>query len=396
MNRFARCLAVAVSLMLIASNASAQTKPAGQPYKIGVLLPLTGSGASFGEDGQIGLKIALNDLNAHGGILGRPVVAVVKDDTGDAATAAKAALQLVQEDKVDAILGPVFSNASAAVLPVTTDAKVIQVAQSYLADEGNAAKYPYVFKANPTAASVGKAFGPYIKKLKLTKVGIIAVDNLQGAGVAGGAAASLKDLGVNVTDQVTMASGATDISPQLDKLRRGAPQALIMAMAYGPDYVTVLKGLKQIGWTDVIPMGTSAINFAVVVQSAPPDILAHSYGSGGVRNLTSQCQPAAVKRLRAELSETAFNHGPITRDITYVATMYDSVFIVANAANGAHSTAAAAMKTYLESHPQVLTSGTYAFNADRHDGPVEDNFVFVKAGLPNNGLVELGPGQSCK
>ena len=396
MPQFARVLAVFVSLLLVASNAGAQTKPSGPPFKLGVLLPLTGSGASFGEDGQIGLKIALADVNARGGILGRPVVAVVKDDTGDAATAAKVALQLVQEEKVDAILGPVFSNASAAVLPVTTDAKIVQIAQSYLGAEGDASKYPYVFKANPTAASVGEAFGPYTKKLKFTKVGIIAVDNLQGSGVAAGASASLKKVGVTLVDQATMASGATDVTPQLDKLKREAPQALILAMAYGPDYVTVLKGLKQIGWTDVVPMGTSAINFAVVVQSAPPDIFSHAFGSGGVRNLTRSCEPASVKHLRQEVSDSAFNHGPITRDITYVATMYDSVLMVANAANATHGSSAPAIKSYLETHPQVLTSGTYVYTPERHDGLRAEDFVFVKAGLPNNGLTELAPGQSCK
>jgi branched-chain amino acid transport system substrate-binding protein len=392
---FARLLAIFVSLLLAASAAGAQSKPSGPPFKFGVLLPLTGSGASFGEDGQIGLKIALNEINAHGGVLGRPAIAVIKDDMGDAATAAKVALQLTQEDKVDAILGPVFSNASAAVLPVTTDAKIVQIAESYLTDEGNAAKYPYVFKSNPTAASVGEAFGPYVRKLKMSKVAIIAVDNLQGSGVADGAAASLQKQGVALVDRATMASGATDVTPQLDRLRRGAPQALILAMAYGPDYVTVLKGLKQIGWIDVIPMGTSAINFAVVVQSAPPDIFAHSYGSGGVRNLTSRCEPPAVKRFRKEVSDESFNHGPITRDITFVATEYDSALIVANAANGSRSTAAPAIKSYLETHPQALISGTYGYTAERHDGLRTDDFVFVKAGLPNNGLTELAPGQSC-
>jgi hypothetical protein len=143
-------------------------------------------------------------------------------------------------------------------------------------------------------------------------------------------------------------------------------------------------------------MGTSAINFAVVVQSAPPDIFSHSFGSGGVRNLTRSCEPASVKALRRQVSDSAFNHGPITRDITFVATMVDSVSLVANAANGAHSASAPAMKSYLETHPQVLTSGTYVYTPERHDGLRAEDFVFVKAGLPNNGLAELAPGQSCK
>jgi branched-chain amino acid transport system substrate-binding protein len=388
--------AILAAIVLLTTSLSAQPKLAGPPFKIGVLLPLTGSGASFGEDGQIGLKVALADINARGGVLGRPVVAVVKDDAGDASTAAKAALQLIQEEKVDAITGAFFSNASAAVLAVTNDAKMIQIGESYLADEGNPAKYPYAFKANPTAASVGQAFPAYLHKLKLSKVGILNVDNLQGNGVADGATAGLAPLGITLTDRETMAPGATDVSAQLDKLHRGAPQALILAMAYGPDYVTALKGLKQSGWTDVLPMGTSAINFAVVVKSAPPDILAHSYGSGGYRSLTLQCAPPAVKQFQKSVSDSAFAGGPITRDLAAMATQYDATTMIVDAANGAKSIASAAIKSYLEAHPHVGMAGTYVYTATEHNGLRPEDFVFVKAQAPQNGLAEMAPGQSCK
>jgi ABC-type branched-subunit amino acid transport system substrate-binding protein len=397
MMTLARYAALVLALaVFVTSSVSAQPKPGAPPYKIGVILPLTGTGASFGEDAQIGLKVALNDANARGGVLGRPVVAIVKDDGGDASTAAKAALELIQEDKVDAIAGPVFSNASAAVLPITNDAKMIQIGQSYLADEGNPAKYPYAFKANPTAASVGEAFPAYFHKLKLTKVAILNVDNLQGNGVANGVTGGLAPLGITLVDRESMASGATDVSAQLDKLHRAGPQALVLAMAYGPDYVTALKGIKEIGWTDVIPMGTSAINFAVVVKSGPPDILAHSYGSGGYRNLTVQCAPPVVKQFQKAISDSAFAGGPITRDIGVMSTTYDSVMIIVDAANGSKSVTSAAMKAYLESHPHPGMSGTYVYTSTAHNGLRPEDYVFVKAALPTNGLAEMAPGQSCK
>jgi branched-chain amino acid transport system substrate-binding protein len=388
-----RLVAAILSLFVcLAGTAGAQSKP----YKVGVILPLTGTGASFGEDGSTGLKLAMNFINAHGGILGRPVVAVIKDDGGDAATASKAALQLVGEEKVDAIIGPPFSGSSAAVLAVTNDAKLVDIATSYLQEEGDAAKNPYAFKVNPSAASVGAAFPRYIKQSKMKRVGILAVDNLQGSGVADGVADGLKKLDIPVVDREVMASGAADVTPQLDRLHAQKPDALVLAMAYGPDYVAALKGLKQIGWINVTPMGTSAINFDVVVKSAPQDILDHSYGSGGYRNLTVECAPAGVKGFQKQLSDEAYNHGPIPRSLAFIATEYDSLMMIRTAVNATKSTSSDAIKKYLETHAYPGIVGTYVYNAQRHDGLRDEDYAFVKAGTPKDGLSEIAPGQSCK
>lgn len=393
MSRSLRSLAVLSSLLVcVAGPANAQPKP----YKVGAIMPLTGVAASFGEDSSIGLKLAVNYINSHGGVLGAPMVTVIKDDAADAASSAKAALQLIQEDKVDAIIGPSLSGPAAAVLPIARDAKIIRLTASYLEQEGDAVENPYTFKVNPTAVSVGTAFPAFIRGLKLKKAGILAVDNLQGVGVADGAESGLKKLGIPMVDREVMASGATDVTPQLDRLHRQAPDALILAMAYGPDYVAALKGLKQIGWTNVVPMGTSAINFEVVTTSAPQDVLARSYGGGGYRNVTVECAPPVVKAFQKQLSDEVFNHGPITRSLVSIALEYDSLMMIRTAVNATKSTASADLRRYLEAHPYSGVVGTYVYTARRHDGLRDQDYAFVKAGPPKNGLSEIAPGQPCK
>lgn len=392
--------ALALSLLLalaLTSSAGAQPKtPSGPPVKIGVLTPLSGVGAGFGEDAQLGTKLALAEVNAHGGILGRPVVLVIKDDAGDAATAARLALQLIQEEKVDALVAPVFSSPAAAVLPIANDAKIIEVAASFLDEEANATKYPYTFKVNFSAPMVGATYADFIKKLKLKKVGILAADNLQGLGVADGVTASLKKGGIPLTDREVMSPGSADVTPQLDRLRRQTPDALVLAMANGPDYVAALKGLKQIGWNDVTPIGTGAISFEVVIKGAPADVLARSYGSGSFRQLTGECQTAKVKAFRKAISDEGYNHGPITKSIALMALAYDSIALIAHAANGAKSTNGDAMRKYLESHPYTGVSATYAYNAQSHAGVTTQDIVFSRASAPKDGLWELAPGQGCK
>jgi branched-chain amino acid transport system substrate-binding protein len=393
-----RTLSTVMLLVLCASGiGSAQPKAlSGPPFKVGVITSLTGVGASFGEDTVIGMKIAVSWVNAHGGVLGRPLVTVIKDDGADAATSAKAALQLIQEEKVVAIIGPPFSSASAAVLPITNDAKIIHLTESILNEEADASKYPYVFKLNTSAETMGNSFIGYLKRAKFKKVAILAADNLQGLGLADVVAAGLKKFGIPMVDREVMTQGTADVTPMLDRIHRQSPDALVLAMAFGPDFVAALKGLKQIGWTDVTPLGTAAINFETVIKGAPPDMLAKAYGGGGYRNLTTECEPPNAKAFRKALSEEAFSRGPITRGMGYIGTNYDGVMLIANAVNATKSTNSDVLKRYLESHSYPGVVARYTYSTRSHGGPREDDFVFVKAGMPKDGLADIAPGYSCK
>src|SRR6185437_15016703 len=91
---------------------------AAEPIKIGAVLPFSGGVELYGERARLGLELAAADINAAGGILGRPVVLVFRDDGTRPQIAAEAARKVVEEDGVLAVVGPITSQNLDAIVPV--------------------------------------------------------------------------------------------------------------------------------------------------------------------------------------------------------------------------------------------------------------------------------------
>ena len=108
---FVVCCCVLVSLARAAA-------PAGEPIKIGFFMSITGRDASFGEAALRGARLAIDDLNAAGGILGRPAELVVEDNRSLAGESATAAKKLIGRDKVIALVGECASSRTLEAAPV--------------------------------------------------------------------------------------------------------------------------------------------------------------------------------------------------------------------------------------------------------------------------------------
>src|SRR5438309_6336288 len=108
---------------LLAQPALAQ--PA--PIKIGEWLDITGGGATAAESARLGADVAIAELNKAGGIAGRKIVTVTADTQTDPTVGVGEAKRLVQQEKVDLIIGPVISQVLLAGLPVMTDAKIAEI-----------------------------------------------------------------------------------------------------------------------------------------------------------------------------------------------------------------------------------------------------------------------------
>lgn len=95
--------------------------PSGEPIKIGSLNHVTGVGATWGVPMQMAIELAVEELNANGGVLGRPVELIAEDDNTDTDMALQKAKKLALEDEVEAIFGGVWSNIRAAVVTEVAD-----------------------------------------------------------------------------------------------------------------------------------------------------------------------------------------------------------------------------------------------------------------------------------
>src|SRR3954447_304678 len=118
--RIVRSLPIGVLALALAS-AGAQAQ---ETIKIGVIQPLTGSVAYNGTTDVNGIKLALSEINAKGGVLGKQVELVIEDGQCKPANSVNAAEKLVQRDKVVGLIGAFCSSATAAIMPVAEGNKV--------------------------------------------------------------------------------------------------------------------------------------------------------------------------------------------------------------------------------------------------------------------------------
>jgi ABC-type branched-subunit amino acid transport system substrate-binding protein len=97
---------------------------AADPVRIGVVQPFSGGLELFGNQAKLGLDLAMGEINASGGILGRPLELAYEDDKTDPKTAVERTTSLVRREKVLAVSGPITSNNRDAMMPTLSRAKV--------------------------------------------------------------------------------------------------------------------------------------------------------------------------------------------------------------------------------------------------------------------------------
>ena len=126
-----RALVLASALAAATATASlpAAAQSGGEPVRLGALLSVTGNPAN-GLTAQTGYKMAVDEINAAGGILGRKVEMIVADDANDPTQAVTSVKRLISRDRIQIMVGPMVSQSTLAVAPVLTEARVANVSVS--------------------------------------------------------------------------------------------------------------------------------------------------------------------------------------------------------------------------------------------------------------------------
>jgi len=205
------------------------------PVTIGTIYSMTGPGAGFGRLAQQGATMGVRDINASGGILGRCVKQDLKDDASNPTTAAQVVRELVDQDHVQAVVGPFLSSPTAAMLPVTTQAKLITINESAFLDAAVPGKYPYTFCTEIHSDIQTQVFLPFLKAHHWTKVAILAPNNAFGTVFIPTFQDLAQKAGITVVKSALIVSGTPDVTPQLQELKNANPQALVWAVNADPD-----------------------------------------------------------------------------------------------------------------------------------------------------------------
>ncbi|MGB9027508.1 MAG: ABC transporter substrate-binding protein, partial [Rhodomicrobium sp.] len=225
-----------------------RTARAADTVKIGLDNPLTGTYAALGRNEMIGCQLAVDEINAKGGILGKQVELLVEDSTsGDAGAAVQKATKLIERDHVDFLLGNVNSALAQAMAQVSNQHNVLHVVPGGHTDAITGANCHWnVFRVCNTTAMETAAVAGVLIKAYGKKFYYLIPDYAFGHTLYSGMEKAAKPLGgVNAGSALTPL-GTTDYSSYLIKAQAANPDVIIFFQA-GNDAVNALKQAVQFG-----------------------------------------------------------------------------------------------------------------------------------------------------
>ena len=312
-----KLLSHSVALALAASTfAGAQA-----PIKIATAGPITGDDAIWGIQVFQGVEMAVEDLNAKGGLLGRKIELVKFDDKGESKEAASVAQRIVNEPDVVAVIGHVFSSCSLAAGPIYSRGKLPMVAVASTNPKVPASG-SYVFRINLSDATAGAEMARYtIQKLNAKRIAVIMGQSDYCQGVFNAFEGKAKELGGTIVTQQKFVPGQDkDFNVILTSVKATNPD-MILVDAYASDAALITQQARGLGIKTPIqiPDGAADPDFIKLAGKAAEGVVAFSYFNPTIKDPKIQ---DLMKKYQAK-----YNH----EILTYVPYAYDAMTAVAEA-----------------------------------------------------------------
>ncbi len=229
-----------------AAGAGAMARPADGDIQVGAFLSLSGEETQFGKDTQEGIDLATDEVNAAGGIKGRKVKVIYEDDKSSASEATQKVRQLIDRNKVVALLGEVASSRSLAGGLIANQNKIPMISPSSTNAKVTEGR-DYVFRVCFTDDAQGVAAAEYVvNKLGKKKISILyAAQDPYSSGLATTFREAAKKLGATIVEDVGYQKGEKNFRTPLSKLAAAKPD-LIFVPNYYSDMVPIAQQAKEL------------------------------------------------------------------------------------------------------------------------------------------------------
>jgi branched-chain amino acid transport system substrate-binding protein len=222
------------------------------PVNVGVIMPLSGPNAQFGNNSRNGVELAADEINKAGGIAelgGAKINLVVADATSTPTTAGTVAQRLITQQDITAVLGAFASSLTLAISEVTERRDIPLLTMSF-ADQITGRGYKNIFQVVAKASVIGKAQFEYTAAIaqaagaKIDKVAIMYEDTAYGTAQANGLRAGAKAANVELVMDDAYPLGITDTTPLINKLRASGAQA-VFPVSYLNDSLLIIRTMRQ-------------------------------------------------------------------------------------------------------------------------------------------------------
>jgi branched-chain amino acid transport system substrate-binding protein len=380
-----RALAAASLVGLFSlTGAAAQS---GNPIRIGMSLALTGAGAAPSKVINTALDIWREDINAKGGLLGRPVELVIYDDQSTPANVPNIYTKLITVDKVDLLLGPYGTNFVAPAMPTIIQNNKLTISFTAIGinDKFQYPKYFSMVSTGPegvNAFSIGFFNLAAAQKPKPETVAILAADAEFAQSAAQGAREEIKKHGFKLVYDKSYPPSTTDFGPVVRALQATNPDIVFIG-AYPPDNVGIIRAANEIGLSPKM-MGGAMIGMLVTpikVQLGPLAnglITGENFAAASAQRITGSSdflKRYGAKAAAAGIDPLGFAWGPFA---------YAAGQTLAQAVSETKSLDHDKLAAYLHQATFKTVAGEFSFAKDGEWSKSRMDWTQVQNAQPNN------------
>jgi branched-chain amino acid transport system substrate-binding protein len=376
MRKIACGLCCFVILISLSGCQKKQGAAENAPVKIGIIGPFTGLSASLGKAQGAGAELAAREINAMGGILGRQVILVQRDDEGDPTKSKNFAEELVDREEVSFIMGPSNSTCAASMYPYLTEEKMISITPIATADTIiDVVKYPYAFRTLMHNGMQAQAMVMNASRLGYSRIALVGDTSALGIDGVGNLKKWCAEYGIVPVTELSYVSDDPDMTPVAQGLADAKADCGLF-WTLGGDGAKIVRALERIGYINNIDIiGYTGIFMAEFAQLAGP-------GSARCSTLSNDTWmvPTPDGHLQgryAELMKKMVDNygllGPGGRDFKAVtaASCYDAIMLYKWAVETAGSFDSEAVKNTLETRIadyQSYYGASFKFSKETHEG----------------------------
>ena len=291
----------------------------GEPIKVGVYLPLSGANAAVGQSGVEGIEMAVEEINAAGGIAGRPIEIIKEDEENDPTTAVSVVNKLINQDEVVAIIGSVNSSVTLAAMEVSEDAGIPMVTpiSSGAAITGSGNQYIVRGQANDLLQA--GAVVEYAIAKGYQKIGLMYQNDDYGGGARDVIVEIMKENNMTLAADEGFEASAADVTPQLQNVKAAGCDCLIMYCMYAPG-ATIANQAAQLGMGDLPLLGGGGLTNAKLYELGGENVVgvvnSQTFLAGA--DAVNEFSAKFIENFQAKYNDTADSNNAMAYDSTYI------------------------------------------------------------------------------